>query len=336
MLKGFLVYKKMWMRVFYELLSIFPYHPVLWSLYYTCRTFYNIKPDLEHREHDRVIQEYYEDEDFWLKGHMGNIRDVIMIDDTVPGSTWGFVTMLENPEQVFFYTPTIFIVPRAWLKYLVFVDEHFVLLPKPFCCRPIIKRSTPCAVRCQSLVLPKQRVITTDLFHIGVGECFSNDMAFYSEFRVYLGLKQLYETVKKNNIEFFPIFLYVLGRKESSNKLISHIVTPNNVCYPTRDVLYILRHILVCKNCNSNLLDFIRIVIILIYKSSNDSIIDQIEAEITEVVYNYMDDKGCPVLKYYLDADYDNLFSRAINKKSCDTTRLFLSECAEVLQQNNL
>ena len=319
---------KMCIQALYELLTIFPYHPILWSLYYTCRSFYAIKPTL--RE-EKTVKEYFPVDDFWLKGYMGHVKDLLAIDDTDKKNfLWAYATMLEETweDDFFANAPVAYIIPRDWLKHILIEDGYFLLLPVQFCCRPLIRRNKPCVVRCQSNYIDRRYFIDSTFFHIGIKECFSDIQALYAGIKIYLGLKQLNCVVRENAIQQFPLLLYILS--ECENSVIDFCDLTEHVKYKAKQVQMYLRHILVCKDCNNILLEFLQVSIDLVMNFAALEIVQQCYIEYAECDCEYVDKHSqCCVVECILDADYDELLEHAISKASCNNVRTFVSLCKE-------
>jgi hypothetical protein len=68
------------LTVFSILLAAYPRHPVLWVLYSLNRYFHGTKPLLEK---EVCIYDYQpvRETDLWFNGDMGDIKDVILIND---------------------------------------------------------------------------------------------------------------------------------------------------------------------------------------------------------------------------------------------------------------
>ncbi|CAB3987817.1 Hypothetical predicted protein [Paramuricea clavata] len=163
-----------------ELLENNYFDPVLWSLYSTCRYFYNKKlQDLGTRE--IRIRNYssayiYELSDesvveskslLWLKGDLAGIRDLMIYDKNTPNyclvgldCEQPIEDQIDDPRS----NKTFYIIPAEWMHYIYvrFENESWAmyLAAKKFCCRQILVRGSVMIARCENIsIKPEYAVV---------------------------------------------------------------------------------------------------------------------------------------------------------------------------------
>ena len=232
------------MQALTELLTNFPYHPVLWSLYYTCKALYVLEPKSPFKE-QKLIK--YDVQNHTLDGGLEGLRDVFFVDDRKK-YTWCEL----------YVAGRALIVPKEWIHYIVarkFNGEKVELFLQPvrFCCRPMLMYSTPTVVRCESIVVDPRRKIHKEMYHTGMGDCGNAEGMFYCSFNLYLGIKHLRNLAMY--IEGFPLFVYLL--QDGDDKVFNNAST-----YTAETLLKYLKHMLVCKDCFGCIDHFVRLYVL--------------------------------------------------------------------------
>ena len=155
------------MKALKELLLNYTYHPILWSLYYTCRALHALKPKPPFSK--GKIEKYVADKPT-LEGSLEGLRDTFFVDDRKK-YTWCEL----------YVSQCVLIIPKEWVHYIMAsnfkvgeVDEGFELFLQPvrFCCRSVIMYKEPTVVRCESIMIDARRKIHREMYHTaGIDDC---------------------------------------------------------------------------------------------------------------------------------------------------------------------
>jgi hypothetical protein len=293
-----------------ELLTSYSYHPILWSLYYTCKTLYELRPKVSV---DKKVERYDFTREATLDGNKTALRDILYMDDR-KNYTW-FELYLQDG---------VAIVPKAWIPYLVARSEEngkvrLFLQPVRFCCRPVVKYSEPTVVKCESIIIDPRRKIHKEMYHVGIGSCDDEEEMFYINVPIYLGVKYLRNIAMY--IEKFPLFVYVL-QKINGQKYVTYV----GGCEDST-LLCFLRHMLVCKNCFEYVERFVRVIVRLILREQSEETINLVYDDLA--AQGPLDQLMVPYTFYFPDADYDDLFVQCFGKNKCNEISVFMNRFFE-------
>ena len=306
-------------KALHELLTIYSYHPILWSLYYTCRALHEIKPKVSV---DRKVKKY----DFtWgttLDGDLSASRDIFYVDDR-KDYTWC---------ELYLEGEGVVIIPKEWIPYIISKvsekegvkekegNEELFLQPVRFCCRPVLKYNEPTVVKCESIVVHSRRKIYKEMYHTGIGNCGDVEGMFYIHMSVYIGVKYLRNIAMY--IEHFPLFVYMLQVTEEQKYFdyVGGYVDSALTCF--------LKHMLVCKDCFEYIERFVRVIIKTILKEQSEDTISLVYDVLASQAP--LDQLMVPYVLYFPDADYYDLFLKCfINESKCVEIRGFMSSFFE-------
>ena len=293
-----------------ELLISFRYHPFLWSLYYTCRSFHNLKPK---PPFSRKIENYNITHSGTLDGNLEGLRDIFFVDDR-KNYTWCELYVADR----------VLIVPKEWIPYIIAQkvevegeDERVDLFLQPvrFCCRPVLMYKTPTVVKCESIVVDPRRKIYKEMYHTGIRDCGSSEGMFYCNTGIYIGVKYLHNLAMY--IENFPLFIYLLqtsGGQKFFNYASGYIDTT---------LLGFLKHMLVCKDCFDYIEHFVRTIIKIILKEQSADRLNCVYDDLAR--QGSLDQLMVPYIWYFPDADYDDLFLKCFGVNKCEEIKVFMN-----------
>ena len=284
------------------LLTNYPYHPVLWTLYAVNKRLAGYKPrlgkNIEIFDYHRVVNP-------WLGGVTDSVRDILAIDDKTGKECWyAYATIREGTERVGMYW-----IPREWVKRIVVNErQNFMLLPYTFCCRQVLKRSDCKIVRCQSHFIPKKFFVDQYYFHVGCGECNEEISTIIAGFPTYVGIKQLVLALEDASVTIRPDEVMLLLSGGDDHKLIlENVAKYNEPCsFNATYICSILQHILLCIQCNKYLKKFIGIL--ERYLRSGDPLKDYDEISCELILNN-----GIPCNRYVIDGEFDEMREIAYN-----------------------
>jgi hypothetical protein len=285
------------------LLTNYPYHPVLWTLYAVNKRLAGYKPRLGK---SIEIFDYRRVENPWLGGVTESVRDILAIDDKTGKECWyACATIREGTERVGMYW-----IPREWVKRIVVNErQNFMLLPYKFCCRQVLKRSDCKIVRCQSHFIPKKFFVDQYYFHVGCGACNEEISTIIASFPTYVGIKQLVLALEDESVTIRPDEVMLLLSGGDNQKLILENVTKyKEPCsFNATYVRTVLQHILLCIQCNKYLKKFIGILERCL-RGGGDPLkgYDEISCEL--VLNN-----GIPCNRYVIDGEFDQMREIAYN-----------------------
>jgi hypothetical protein len=286
------------------LLSNYPYHPILWTLYAVNKRLAGYKPRLNK---SAEVFDYHRVKSPWLGGVTESARDILAIDDksTRNKDCWyAYATIREGTERVGMYW-----IPREWLKCIVVNERrNFMLLPYEFCCRQILKRSDCKIVRCQSHFIPTKFFVDPYYFHIGCGGCNEEISTIIAGFPMYVGIKQLVIALEDINITTRSGALMLLLSGDDTKKIIlaniSKLEKP--LIVNSTYVCSILQHILICARCNEHLKKILGIIERCL--SIGDPLRDYDEVS-CELFLNH----AIPCNRYVIDGEFDEMRETAYN-----------------------
>jgi hypothetical protein len=241
-----------------NLLSNYPFHPVLWTLYAVNKRLAVYKPGLGK---SIEIRDYYRVTDPWLGGVTDSIRDIIARDDTTKDECWYAYATIRDGDNMEMYW-----IPREWVKRIVVNErKNFVLLPYEFCCRQVLKRSDCKIVRCQSHLIPSKFFVDPYYFHVGCGPCNQEISTIIADFPMYVGIRQLVLALEDENVTMKPeLVMHLLSGDDACEMKLENIRksdTLEELCIVNSVyVRNILQHILMCVDCNKNLKKFLSVL----------------------------------------------------------------------------
>jgi hypothetical protein len=224
------------------LLSNYPYHPILWTLYAVNKRLASYKPRLAK---SIEVFNYHRVQTPWIGGITESLRDILAIDDTTGKECWyAYATICEGVENVGLYW-----IPREWVKCIAVNErQNFILLPYEFCCRQVLKRSDCKIVRCQSHFIPAKFFVDQYYFHIGCGECNQEMSTIISGFPQYVGIKQLVLALEDKGVtKRADVMMRLLSGGETQKIMLENVreVEKPHI-YSSEHVCSVLRHILLC------------------------------------------------------------------------------------------
>ncbi len=306
-----MIIEQMGLQALTELLSNFKYHPILWSLYYVCKTLHVLKPKPPFNR--EKIEKYNVSHSGMLDGNLDGLRDAFFVDDR-KNYTWCEL----------YVAGSVLIVPKEWVPYIVArkvkvdgEDEKVNLFFQPvrFCCRPVLMYKTPTVVRCESIVVDPRRKIHKEMYHTGIGDCGNAEGMFYCNTSLYLGVKHLRNLAMY--IESFPLFIYLL-QNGGNDKFFNYASG-----YTDGTLLGFLKHMLVCKDCLGYVDQFVRTVIKVILKEQASDKLNKVYDELAH--QGPLDQLMVPYIRYFPDADYDILFTKCFGENKCNDIKVFMS-----------
>jgi hypothetical protein len=292
------------------LLTNYPYHPVLWTLYAVNKRLAGYKPRL-----GKSIEIFYyrRVENPWLGGVTESVRDILAIDDKTGKDDKGkdkecwyaYATIREGTERVGMYW-----IPREWVKRIVVNErQNFMLLPYEFCCRQVLKRSDCKIVRCQSNFIPKKFFVDQYYFHVGCGGCNEEISTIIANFPTYVGIKQLVLALEDKSVTVRPDEVVLLLAGGDNLKLsLENVEKHKEPCsFTAMYVRTVLQHILLCIQCNKYLKKFIGILERCL--SGGGEPLKDCEEISCELVLN----NGIPCNRYVIDGEFDQMREIAYN-----------------------
>ena len=272
-------------QTFQALLSNYPYHPVLWTLYSVCQHLRWYKPQLHQLV---VIEDYYPCEDPWLGGILGSIRDVLAIDNTKEECWHAYASIRDRGNTI------LCEIPREWVERVIVNENH----------------------NFESHSIPAKMYWDKHYFHVGCGPCHDEKSLIISSLSLYVGLKQLSTMLENIHYSEPAHIMYALGHNEID---LQYCVVCDDVdkkglhnvekTYLTGHyLLKILSHILMCKICNSSLKLFF--VCLPYSEHMMDTVCD---------IYN---DFNLPCIRFIVDAEFDimreNVYSAVLTGSNDD------------------
>jgi hypothetical protein len=309
------------LTVFSILLAAYPRHPVLWVLYSLNRFLRGMKPLLEK---EVCINDYQlvRETDLWFNGDMGDIKDVIIMNDEEGSSGLTAIIGLQTGaidcglslnDMNIVRCRVFYEVPREWCARIIgrknSKNEIFLyLLPFKFCCRQVLRRSDCGVVQCRSVVVDSKYHLDKTFFHIGCGDCFIDTHDVYNDVCIYTGLKRLDNAMKKYCVE-------KMGETSVASTMIYALSVPKELTYyilindglinyktpvmHRAEVLKsLLKHILVCGSCFIYLGPFLD----LLYRSV---IVSQFAVSSNERCKSDIYHNTVPCARYILDGNFD-------------------------------
>ena len=308
-------------KVFNVLVSIYPYHPILWRLYSVNHYLHAQKPIFGKKV---KIWEYHNSENVLFAGDLGDIHDVIVFDDeagscgtTAILSVLDKITELDAEENVYHkYTCSSYDIPREWCKRIIGQRDNagrvfLYLLPFEFCCRQILRKAECGIVQCRTICIEPEYYLDKTFFHVGCGGCFEDIHVVYNDVSIYTGLKRLDEHMKEYESDVATNMLYVLGQYQQN--LPYHFLVAHEtgvfieVCmYSGEHLKKFLIHILVCRICVKYLRPFLNLLYrcIISYNLPNE------KRGVRETLERH---NGIPCIRYILDGNFDIINECAYN-----------------------
>jgi hypothetical protein len=323
-------------KAFSILLDTYYYHPILWKLQYVCWALRDQRPNSFGRKEVRIHDYAHVARDkIWLHGMLGGTRDLLLYDVQKPFEAVMAFEMFETKgsddeqddcEKVFYR------IPAAWLRYVYARHENcdvvMYLVREPFCCRQILVKGSVAVAQCHSNVIDARFAIHSNYFHVGIGDCWTEEHDVFAELNLYANVKQLYKLVVLYAQPYGNVreeLLYALGSYEPTIQLKNN--EGINVLFTGEKLKKLIKHLLVCKKCILRLPHFIEIL--------HDSI-DKYHPYPAERM-NTVDDadsvvNNTPRFKYILDGDFDNLIQRAYNAPLEDYKNKRLNVCTDIIE----
>ena len=263
------------MQALSELLENYYFDPVLWSLYQTCRDFYNKKPqDLGKREirirnySDSNVYKWceiwkrvvIEEKLNWLKGDCTALRDILIYDKANPsyalmGVMGGVMEpadddMEDSDSEDKLRPRTFHIIPAEWLPY-VYVRRYenggwsMYLSKNKFCCRQVLVRGDVTVARRDNISIDEQHCKLENYFHIGIGECNAEVHDILADVGIFINGKQLYEQTKLIAEPYGKVreVIYALAVRDRLFQFGEELISG-------KVLRSIMKHLLVCRSCN--------------------------------------------------------------------------------------
>lgn len=325
------------------LLAAFPFHPILWNLYYTHPSFHEYKPRFERREESIRVSTYEVDkESFWIRNLSVSLRTrtritgfiavnekercdayLIIVDETKEGQDGLEENNGVQPKR--FFKPIICGIPRAWLRHVIVeridaTSSSYAtsLIPKPFCCRQVLVKGESCIVYCFDIIVNRADfVLLPTYYHIGIGGCNEKLHQFIKGVPIYIGLKQLHETFlkvksqSKNVVCSFKLFTHFL----SPDCFFNDRDFPDSLrMYSSAKVRKCFTHVLVCFKCN-------RLLERLIYLFLNKVVLPRL----TKVKDHGFVDQHCDLV-CSMNTDFDDLLIKYLNGIACVDIAMYMIE----------
>jgi hypothetical protein len=343
------------LKVFSILLAAYPRHPILWILYGLNRRLRAMRPLLEKEVRIYDYQPVRETE-LWFSGDMGDIKDVIILNDEKGSSGNTAIIGLEsaalncraslNNARDIVNCRVFYEIPREWCARIIgrvsSNGEIFLyLLPFKFCCRQILRSRDCGVVQCRSVVVDSKYHLDETFFHIGCGDCFIDTHDVYNDLCIYTGLKRLNNAMKKYCVErvgeasVAATMIYTLSVPKkliyyylSNDGLITHKCT---ITYRTEVLKTLLMHILVCGSCFIYLEPFLD----LLYRCV---IAGQFALSTTNICTSNVYHNTVPCTRYILDGNFDIINDDAYDAPNkhhniCDS---ICKECVELFILKNV
>jgi hypothetical protein len=324
-------------NAFAVLLDTYYYHPIIWNLQYVCRELSYRRPHSFGRKEIR-IQDYVRvaRDEIWLQGELGGTRDLLLYDAAKPFEAVMAFGIVENlidgeEEEQNDCVKVFYRIPAAWLRYIYARRQNgcvtMYLVKEPFCCRQILCNGSVVVVQCRSNVIDERFALHSEYFHVGVGDCWSEEHDVFAELNLYVNVKYLYKLVVLYARPYGNVreLLYTLGTYEPTIQLKNDKGT--NVFFRGNMLKKLVKHLLVCKKC---ILRLPRLIEIL-----NDSI-DKYhpygEQRIGDIVEADCVVDDTPRFRYILDGDFDNLVQRAYNAPLEDYKNKRLNICTDIIE----
>jgi hypothetical protein len=312
------------LNAFNLLVSVYPYHPILWSLYSVNRYLHTQKPTFGK---EVKIWDYHTAANIWFSGDLGDLHDVFVLDDEVGSSgTTAVLGVLEtlpgfDEEElpVLNEIRRFYDIPREWCRRIIGrrnnAGKLFLhLLPFEFCCRQILRREACGIVQCRSICIDPRYYLDKTFFHVGCGDCFEEFHDVYNDVSIYTGLKRLNEAMKKYCEKTFCIstrnvasdMMFILAQYQTRlpyNFLVSDekIVIIDNYQHSGEDLKHLLLHILVCCNCAKYLEPFLDLLYRCIITHKPPPLGERQGVPEPGLVYH----NGIPCIRYILDGNFD-------------------------------
>jgi hypothetical protein len=274
-------------------------------------------------------------DEVWLQGMLGGTRDLLLYDVEKP---FDAVMAFGNDDRddddcddVNDCAKVFYRIPAAWLRYVYARRENgavvMYLAREPFCCRQILIKGSVVVAQCRSDVIDRRFAIRTEYFHVGVGDCWTEEHDVLAELNLYVNIKYLYKLVVLYAQPYGNVreLFYASGTYENTIPLKNNEGT--NVLFKGNKLAKLIKHLLVCKECILRLPHFIEIL--------HDSI-EKHHPYIPERMNN-VTDADCvvddtPRFKYILDGDFDNLTQRAYNAPLEDYKNKQLNVCTDIIE----
>ena len=314
-----LVSERLNMQALSELLESNYFDPVLWSLYHTCRDFYNKKPrDLGKREirirnyRDSRVYKWseilkrvvIEEELLWLKGDCTALRDILIYDKAKPWYALMGVVMQaddcgDEDDEDKVGPRTFYIIPIEWLPY-VYVRRHknnewsMYLSKNKFCCRQVLVRGSVTVARRDNISVDDQHCKPENYFHIGVGACKAEVHEVLADVGIFINGKQLYERTKLIAEPYGKVreVIYALSVRDAIFPFGEELISG-------KSLRSIMKHLLVCRFCNIYVDTLIEMICMVLVKyNSLENIMDSNDT--ADVII----DGAVPCFTYILDGDF--------------------------------
>jgi hypothetical protein len=275
--------------------------------------------------------------DLWFNGDMGDMKDVILINDEEGSNGTTAVIVLQTnaidcaaslDSPVMMRHRVFYEIPQEWCARIIGRKNSkneifFYLLPFKFCCRQVLRSSDCGVVQCRSVVVDSRYHLDKTFGQ----DCFSDTHDVYNDACIYVGLKRLNNVMPKYCVEkggeysVAANMIYALGSQKEltyyflvNDGLITYKIP---VMYRAEFLKALLKHILVCGDCYIYLTPFLD----LLYRSI---IISQVGNETnrckSDIYHNTI-----PCSRYILDADFDIMNGEAYeapikhNNNICDS-----------------
>jgi hypothetical protein len=334
-----------------ELLESNYFDPVLWSLYYTCRYFYNKKPrDLGKREIrirnyrdsnvyklcEELKQVVIEEKLLRLKGDCTALRDILIYNKAKPWyALMGVVTQPDDDgdedDEDKVGPRTFYIIPTEWLPY-VYVRRHknnewsMYLSKNKFCCRQVLVRGSVTVARRDNISIEEGYCKAENYFHIGVGECKAEIHNVLADVGIFINGQQLYERTKLIAEPYGKVreVIYALSVRDKIFNFGGEDLISGKL------LRAIMKHLLVCCFCNiyvDKLIEMICNVLV-----SYDPLAASMESNDNA---DMIIDGAVPCFSYILDGDFvimrRDAFNAALKALPKDRRRGVHNICHEII-----
>ena len=304
------------LNAFNVLLSVYPYHPILWSLYGVNRYLRSQKPTFGK---EVKIWDYHMAHNIWFSGDLGDIHDVFVLDDESGSS--GTTAVLGVLEPVVDEEETdirrFYDIPREWCRRIIGRHNNegklfLHLLPFEFCCRQILRRKACGIVQCRSICIDPRYYLDKTFFHVGCGNCFEDFHDVYNDVSIYTGLKRLNEVMKKylaQNVGRDMMFILTQYESKLPYNFLGSDGKIDTYQHSGADLKCLLLHILVCCNCAKYLESFLDLLYRCIITHRPLPLDERSVVPNSGLVYH----NGIPCVRYILDGNFDIINDCAYN-----------------------
>jgi hypothetical protein len=335
---------------------------VLWSLYQTCRDFYNKKPrDLGTREiqvrnysdskiykWDEIWKRIAVDVELnWLKGDCVALRDILIYDKATPSyALMGVKAVvkkitnddveynnddMEDSDSEDINQPrTFYIIPAEWLPY-VYIRRYrngewsMYLSKNKFCCRQVLVRGDVTVARREDISIDDRHCKDANYFHIGLGDCNTEVHNVLADVGIFINGRQLYQQAKLIAEPYGKVreLIYSLSVRDKVFQFGKELISG-------KTLRSIMKHLLVCRSCNKYVEKLLEMICMVLVKydpldnimESNDNADVIIEGNV-------------PCYSYILDGDFvimrQDAYKAALKTLPKDSRKGVQNICDEII-----